>query len=205
MRNGRALIALCAGNICWVTQVVVHQNFRGLGIATRLLNKIKTDGDAVFGMISSHPAALMALSRIASGCSPSTLSGKSYTVPADTRNFLGNSISNINLEFIKKHASQVLGGSNIDYLYSTKLHGSLFAALNTTSSGEDADEDEDDGTICCVETEFFMEHEEALQALDYLENCRGERWPLGDLLEGVEFVLLVENMDHVMAKKGPRI
>lgn len=173
--------------------MVVHQNFRGLGIATRLLNKIKTDGDAVFGMMSSHPAALMALSKIASGCSSSTL-GKSYTVPTDTCDFLGTSISNVNLEFIRKHASQVLGGSNIDYLYSTKLHGSLFA-----------DEDEDDGTICCVETEFFMEHEEALQALDYLENRRGERWPLGDLLEGVEFVLLVENMDRVVAKKGPKI
>lgn len=47
-----------------------------------------------------------------------------------------------------------------------------------------------------------MEHEEALQALDYLESCKQIQWPLGDLLEGVEYVLLVENMDRAVAKKG---
>lgn len=50
-----------------------------------------------------------------------------------------------------------------------------------------------------------MEHEEALQALDYLETHRKIQWPLGDLLEGVEFVLLVENMDRAVAKKGVAI
>lgn len=109
---------------------------------------------------------------------------------------LGTSISNANLDFIRKHISQVLHGSSIAYLRSTKLHGSLFAASNT--SGEYEDEDENDGTICCVETEFFMEHEEALQALDYLETHKKIQWPLGDLLEGSEFVLLVENMDRAV-------
>lgn len=46
-----------------------------------------------------------------------------------------------------------------------------------------------------------MEHSEALQALDYLEDHRKIQWRLGDLLEGVEFVLLVENTDRVVAKK----
>lgn len=72
-------------DVCWITQVVVHQDFRGLGIATRLFNKLKTDGDAVFGIISSHPAALMALSRIALGSSPpSCFCLTRATVLADT-------------------------------------------------------------------------------------------------------------------------
>lgn len=75
-------------------------------------------------------------------------------------------------------------------------------APKIASLREDEDEDEDDGTICCVETEFFMEHDEALQALDYLENSRGVQWPLGDLLEGVEFILLVENIDRTMSNRG---
>lgn len=63
------------------------------------------------------------------------------------------------------------------------------------------DEGEDDGTISCVETDFFLEHDEALQALYYLESHKQIQWPFGDLLEGVEFVLLVENKDHVIAEK----
>lgn len=69
MQDGKALIAVFVEDVCWVTQVVVHRNFRGFGIATRLLNKLKTDSDALFGIISSHPAALVALSSVASGSS----------------------------------------------------------------------------------------------------------------------------------------
>lgn len=50
-----------------------------------------------------------------------------------------------------------------------------------------------------------MRHDEALQALDYLENRRRTQWLFGDLLEGVEFVLLVENMDRAVARREPVI
>lgn len=69
MRNGKALIELIVEDVCWITQMVVHRNFRGFGIATRLLNKLKTGSDALFGIIASHPAALVALSTVASGSS----------------------------------------------------------------------------------------------------------------------------------------
>lgn len=214
MRNGKALIELIVEDVCWITQMVVHRNFRGVGIATRLLNKLKTGSDALFGIISSHPAALVALSTVASGSSLQYQHCSAFFYCWNRREDSefqltppGTSISNANLDFIRKHVSQVLRGSNIDYLRSTKLHGSLFTTPNTVSGGEceDEDEDEDDGTICCVETEFFMRHDEALQALDYLENRRRIQWLFGDLLEGVEFVLLVENMDRVVAGREPVI
>lgn len=56
-----------AGNVCWITQIVVDQNYRGLKIATRLLEKLKSDKDVLFGIIASHPAALMALAKTAAG------------------------------------------------------------------------------------------------------------------------------------------
>lgn len=49
--------------ICWVTQLVVHRDYRERGLASGLLNEIKLDGDDAYGLISSHPAACLAASK----------------------------------------------------------------------------------------------------------------------------------------------
>jgi hypothetical protein len=46
--------------ICWVTQLVVHYNYRERGLAAGLLNEIRLDGDDAYGVLSSHPAACLA-------------------------------------------------------------------------------------------------------------------------------------------------
>lgn len=49
--------------VCWITQLVVHQDYRERHLATRILTKVARTEDEVCGIISSQPAACMALSK----------------------------------------------------------------------------------------------------------------------------------------------
>jgi hypothetical protein len=53
--------------ICWITQLVVHRDYRERGLAAGLLNEIKQDGDDAYGVMSSHPAACLAAARAFGG------------------------------------------------------------------------------------------------------------------------------------------
>jgi ribosomal protein S18 acetylase RimI-like enzyme len=49
--------------VCWITQLVVHCDFRQQGLATKLLSHIRSEKDDVYGIMSSHPAACLAAVR----------------------------------------------------------------------------------------------------------------------------------------------
>jgi hypothetical protein len=49
--------------VCWVTQLVVHNDFRERGLAVGLLNLLRQDDDAIYGLMSSHPAACLAAAK----------------------------------------------------------------------------------------------------------------------------------------------
>ena len=49
--------------VCWVTQLVVHQDYREHGLATGLLNQLRHYDDDIYGLMSSHPAACLAAAR----------------------------------------------------------------------------------------------------------------------------------------------
>lgn len=49
--------------ICWITQLVVHRDYRERGLAAGLLNEIRLDKDDVYGVMSSHPAACLAAAK----------------------------------------------------------------------------------------------------------------------------------------------
>lgn len=49
--------------VCWVTQLVVHSDFRERGLAAGLLNQLRQDDDAIYGLMSSHPAACLAAAK----------------------------------------------------------------------------------------------------------------------------------------------
>jgi hypothetical protein len=49
--------------ICWITQLVVHSDYRERGLAAGLLNEIKQDGDDAYGVMGSHPAACLAAAK----------------------------------------------------------------------------------------------------------------------------------------------
>jgi len=92
-------------------------------------------------------------------------------------------ISAINLNFIKENTSKILAVTPIPYLKSPILKGGLFQ------------EDPESGVISSIFTQFFVDHDEPLQVLEEYKNRK--EWPLGDLLKGHEFVILVEMMPSV--------
>ena len=55
--------------VCWITQLVVHQDYRERGLAMGLLNQLRQHDDDIYGLMSSHPAACLAAAKaFGSGC-----------------------------------------------------------------------------------------------------------------------------------------
>jgi hypothetical protein len=79
---------------------------------------------------------------------------------------------------MKDHAKWIMESSPITYVRDAKLHGSLFNPEDT------------DGSVSCVDTNFFVDHSEPLEALSAVRETMN--WPLGELLDGHEFLLLLE-------------
>ncbi|KAK9322281.1 hypothetical protein V1517DRAFT_339006 [Lipomyces orientalis] len=141
--------------VCWITQLVVHLDFRERGLACGLLNQLREDDDDIYGLMSSHPAACMAAAKV-----------------------FGNSINLVDLDFIRKYTEAVMRVSPISYVKDAKLRGSLFDPGDTS------------GRISSVDTNFFVDHAEPLEALAWVR--QELEWPLGELLEGNEFVIILE-------------
>lgn len=164
----------CKGKIvCWVTQLVVHHNFRERGLAAGLLNALREDGDEVYGVMSSHPAACLAAAK-AFGSIKSRPSSSDSSAER-----LTGSINTVSPEFIRDNAEAVMKTSPISYVRDAKLRGSLFDPSDTS------------GAVSSVDTDFFLDHAEPLEVLAWV---RGRiNWPLGELHDGHEFLLLVED------------
>jgi hypothetical protein len=82
---------------------------------------------------------------------------------------------------MKTCASEVMAGSPIAYVKAAKLCGSLFQPDGTAS---------DTSLVSGVNTEFFVNHQEPLRALQWLQEEK--KWPLGELPDGIEFLLVFE-------------
>lgn len=67
--------------------------------------------------------------------------------------------------------------SPIPYIREAKLRGALFEPEDST------------GLVCGVNTQFFVDHEEPIEALKMVQETW--EWPLGDLLDGHEFLLIL--------------
>jgi hypothetical protein len=79
---------------------------------------------------------------------------------------------------MKAHAESIMKVSLVEYVRDTKLAGSLFDPNDTT------------GRVCCVNSGFFVDHRDPLEALAWVQDTM-ER-PLGDLFDGHEYLLIVE-------------
>jgi hypothetical protein len=84
----------------------------------------------------------------------------------------------LRLDFIRKHAAAVMEASPVDYVRNAIRCGSLF------------DTGEAKGAVSSVYTKFFVDHTEPLEALAWIRD--GLDWSLGELLDGHEFLLLLE-------------
>ena len=83
----------------------------------------------------------------------------------------------MDLDFIRDNADAVIKASPIDYVKNGELYGSLFDSEDTS------------GAISSVNTKFFVDHTEPLQALRRIRERL--HWPLGELIDGYEFLVLV--------------
>ncbi|CAG9945410.1 unnamed protein product [Clonostachys rosea f. rosea IK726] len=150
--------------VCWITQLVVHRDYRERRLATTLLLALLDSGDDIFGIMSSHPAACKALARA-----------------------FGNFVfPQVPLDFARQHAAGVLTGSPVSYIKNARLCGNIF------NSGDVS------GLKCGVDSNFFVDHDEPLDALARLKELGG--WPLGDLPDGHEFLLVFD----VAQRRRPR-
>ena len=82
----------------------------------------------------------------------------------------------VDMNFIRDNAAKILAASDVSYLKSVQLRGSIFEADCNT------------GAVSSVFTEFYVDHDEPLEALDKFK-VRGP-WCLGDLLDGHEYLVV---------------
>jgi hypothetical protein len=80
--------------------------------------------------------------------------------------------------FTRDNAEAIMKVSPISYVKDAELRGSLFDPEDTS------------GVISSVNTKFFVDHTEPLEALVWVRE--GQDWPLGELLDGYEFLLMIE-------------
>lgn len=81
------------------------------------------------------------------------------------------------VDFIRDNAEAIMKASPIRYVNDAELRGSLFEREDTS------------GAVSSVHTNFFVDHTEPLEALAWVRE--GMDWPLGELLDGHEFLLLI--------------
>ncbi|KAH9919406.1 uncharacterized protein B0H18DRAFT_636488 [Fomitopsis serialis] len=86
-------------------------------------------------------------------------------------------IGALDLDFTRTHARDILARTPIYYLKGAALHGSLFGG------------DHPPGAVCSIFTQFHVDHEEPLGVLRTFQNAN--RWFLGELHEGYEFLVVV--------------
>ena len=92
---------------------------------------------------------------------------------------------------MKTCAKDVMASSPITYVQNAKLHGTLFSDSGDTN-----------GLISGVDTQFYVDHEEPLSALTWLR--ANIAWPLGDLPDGHEFLLVFESARRRRPRSLPR-
>ena len=78
----------------------------------------------------------------------------------------------------------------ISYVRGAKLHGSLFNPEDTN------------GSVSCVDTNFFIDPSEPLEALSSVRETMN--WPLGELLDGHEYLLLLEVRRRTRSTSRPK-
>jgi len=94
----------------------------------------------------------------------------------------------ISLDYMKDHAESIMKASLVGYVRDAKLRGSL---LDSKSAG---------GQVSSVDTGFFVDREEPLEALKRVRKSMD--WPLGESLDGHEFLLVLQARRLYRSRSG---
>lgn len=101
-----------------------------------------------------------------------------------------DSIATVQLGFISRHAEEVMKASPISYIKNSKLCGSAFDPSDTS------------GLVSSVDSGFFVDHNEPLEALAWVREEM--KWPLGELFDGHEFLLILETRRRSRSRSTSR-
>lgn len=97
--------------MCWITQLCVSSGYRNQGHAKYLLENLREgENDCGFGILSSHPYAILAALRV-----------------------YGRGPHEVDLQMTKEHAAAIMQSSPVPYVKEAKLHGSLFGCVEDGS------------------------------------------------------------------------
>ncbi|KAI2628520.1 hypothetical protein GGR54DRAFT_628424 [Hypoxylon sp. NC1633] len=105
------------------------------------------------------------------------MSSHPFACQAAAKTFAG-SIEKVSLDFIASNAESIMKASPISYVRDAKLCGSIFDAKDST------------GLVSGADSNFFIDHREPLEALRVVREVWN--WPLGELLDGHEYVLIMQ-------------
>ncbi|KAK8249007.1 hypothetical protein IWZ00DRAFT_489958 [Phyllosticta capitalensis] len=158
--------------VCWITQVVVHREWRRRGIATAMLRHIATasltpasTAPTLFGVLSSHTATLRACVRAVTG----------LALP-----------EGVDKSLIRALARPVMATAPVKYVREAELRTSLPVQADATTK----ESDDGAGAVLSAFTNFFVDHAEPNMARAIAMSEFGGVWPLGELDEGCEFLVL---------------
>ncbi|TWU71603.1 hypothetical protein ED733_003298 [Metarhizium rileyi] len=105
------------------------------------------------------------------------LSSHPFACAAAAATFGSTAIEHVSLDFIGEHSRAIMEKSPIQYVKEAVVRGTLF------------NQEDSSGLISGVDTGFFVDHEEPLQALQQVRD--NHSWPLGTLPDGHEYLLIV--------------
>lgn len=91
----------------------------------------------------------------------------------------GSGIENLDFSLVKSHGHAIMSSSPVDYVRNATLRGSVFG-----SNGQE-------GSVCCAFTNFWVDHTEPLEVRKSVEEA-GVKWPLGELPEACEFLVIAD-------------
>ncbi|KAI9819308.1 MAG: hypothetical protein M1827_007465 [Pycnora praestabilis] len=111
-------------------------------------------------------------------CGFGILSSHPFAILAVLRVF-GRGPEDVNLEMTRDHARSLMASCPVTYVSEAKIRGALFG------------DEVDDGSISCADTGFWVDHTEPLEALNVVRE-KGITWPLGELPDGCEFLVLIK-------------
>lgn len=99
----------------------------------------------------------------------------------------------LDLSFIRAHGQAIFAASPVEYISRAHLRGSIFINHRggiQVGGVEDEGGTPHDGSVCVADSGFWVDHTEPMAVLASVSE--EHEWPLGELPEGCEWVVLVQ-------------
>lgn len=135
--------------ICWITQLVVSSDIVVAALQPAFCGYFldPTSGTP----LASSPLSLQPVLALARSARTSYVLMLLLCLPLNP----GIDVRKLDLSFIKANAQKIIDATSVNYLKTSRLRGSIFQE----------DSDSESGAVSSAFTEFYVDHDEPLQAL----------------------------------------